>query len=121
MIQDEFKFNLVNFKHKLYKENRPTDEPFIFATQAKQVWYIQDPLETDWHVVMQMTPRDSFDVYTTENSHSSASIPQIVPFNTQEFDENQTTLESSWVREGIEGMEVDANLQNDATTSEDEE
>lgn len=118
MLKDEFKFTLVNFKHKLYKDNRVTDEPFILATQAKQVWYIQDPLETDWHVVMKMTVRDNFDVYSTETSPNSTSVPQIVPFDTQEFDDNQTYAESSWVREGVEGVEVPWPEETDSRTDD---
>lgn len=83
------------------KKNRVSDEPFILATQAQQVWYVQDPLETYWSVVMRMTPRDNFDVYTTEESTKSASIPQTLPFNMQDFDDNVTDTESSWVREGV--------------------
>lgn len=75
MMKDEFKFTLVNFKHTLYKDNRVIDEPFILATQAQQVWYIQDPLETDWNVVMKMTARDNFDVYSTESSTISIIVP----------------------------------------------
>ena len=52
MKQDELKFTLVNFKYLLYKENRVVDEPFIIASQAEQVWYVQDPVEPDWRVVV---------------------------------------------------------------------
>lgn len=55
IVKDPFKFTLVNFKHVLYKENRVSDEPFIIATQAEQVWYVQDPIETDWSVVMNVS------------------------------------------------------------------
>ena len=36
---------LVNFNHLLYRKNRAVDEPFILASQAEQVRYVQDPLE----------------------------------------------------------------------------
>ena len=45
--EDEYKFTLVNFNHPLYPNNRETDEPFILASQAEQVWYVQDPIEPD--------------------------------------------------------------------------
>ena len=45
--EDEYKFTLVNFNHLLYPNNRATDEPFILASQAEQVWYVQDPMEPD--------------------------------------------------------------------------
>lgn len=58
--EDEFGFTLVNFNRLLYRHNRTTDEPFILATQAQQVWYVQDSVEPDWHVVVKMMPRNSF-------------------------------------------------------------
>jgi len=62
--QDEYKFTLVNFNHLLYKNNMPTDEPFILSTQADQVWYVPDPIQSSWNVVVTMSPRDNFDVYS---------------------------------------------------------
>ncbi len=32
------------------------DDPFIMASQAKQVFYVQDPLENDWYVVLACPP-----------------------------------------------------------------
>lgn len=43
--QDEFKFTMVILNHLLYKDNYLGDEPFILATQAEQVCYVQNPLD----------------------------------------------------------------------------
>ena len=80
---DEFNFTLVNFNHLLYKDNRSSDEPFIFASEAEQVWYVQDPLEPDWHVVVQMTPRDRFDSYST--TEEELEVHPFEPFSVQEL------------------------------------
>lgn len=56
---------------------------------------------------MRMTTRDNFDVYMNENSTNSTFVPQIMPFNKQDFDESIPNTEYSWVREGVEGIEVD--------------
>ena len=42
---DAFGFTLVNFTRLLYGGNRLSDEPFILATQAQQIFYVQDPVE----------------------------------------------------------------------------
>ena len=42
--KDDFGFTLVNFKHLLYARNQPSDEPFILASQAQQVFYVADPI-----------------------------------------------------------------------------
>ncbi|KAL7184449.1 hypothetical protein ACSBR2_026580 [Camellia fascicularis] len=41
-----FNFTLVNFNHLLYRDDRITNEPFILASQAEQVWYVADPVRT---------------------------------------------------------------------------
>ena len=43
---DEFKMTLVNFSHLLYNDNDVLNELFILISQAKQVCYISDPIES---------------------------------------------------------------------------
>ncbi|XP_074377068.1 uncharacterized protein LOC141718588 [Apium graveolens] len=88
VMKDPFKFILVNHKNMMYKEIQINDEPFVLATQAEQVWFIQDPIDTDCSVVMRMTGRDNFDNYTNEESTKTTRITQIQPFNVQDFDKN---------------------------------
>ncbi|XP_028080667.1 uncharacterized protein LOC114282220 [Camellia sinensis] len=45
--QDGFGFTLVNFNHLLYTKKQNSDEPFILASQAQQVFYVNDPVEAD--------------------------------------------------------------------------
>lgn len=47
----------VNFKCLLR-----TDEPFVLASQASQVFYVKDNLIKGWHMVSKMHPRDTYDV-----------------------------------------------------------
>ncbi|KAA8538798.1 hypothetical protein F0562_025490 [Nyssa sinensis] len=108
---DEFGFTLVNFKHLLYKENRLGDEPFILASQAQQVWYVQDSLEKDWHIVVIMTPRDVFDVLAKEHMIE----PQVEPYNGQHLDDNIFTNDedSAWVMRAVDGATIDVNIVED--------
>lgn len=62
--KDEFNFTLVNFDYVMYQNNSPADEPFILPTQAEQVWYVADPLEPSWKVVMKTSRTDNYDVYS---------------------------------------------------------
>ncbi|KAL0283174.1 UNVERIFIED_CONTAM: hypothetical protein Sangu_2907000 [Sesamum angustifolium] len=80
--QDEYQFILVNFNHLLYKNNLPIDEPFILSTQADHVWYVPDPLQPKWKVVVMMTPRDYFDVY---------SRFKVEPYSNQRLDDRVPT------------------------------
>ena len=51
----------VNFNH-MSNANDKKIEPFILASQAKQVYYVQDPVDTDWHAVITPTVRDFYDM-----------------------------------------------------------
>ena len=56
---NELGFTLVNLSKLSY-----TDEPFIMATQAKQVFYVTDPANNNWSVVLQgkqMSGNDDLD------------------------------------------------------------
>ena len=44
---DELGFMRVNFNKLGYK-----DEPFILASQAQQVFYVSDPVDTNWSIVL---------------------------------------------------------------------
>ena len=58
---DEFGFTLVNFTHLLHSKQQASDEPFILESQAQQVFYVRDPVEDDWNVVLKMKPRDIYE------------------------------------------------------------
>ena len=56
MKTDECGFTLMNMQHYLC-----TEESYILASQASQVFYVSDPLELQWGVVVRMVPRYIFD------------------------------------------------------------
>ncbi|KAL0420683.1 UNVERIFIED_CONTAM: hypothetical protein Slati_3091200 [Sesamum latifolium] len=87
----------------MYNKNLPTDEPFVLASQAQQVWYIPDPSEVDWNVVVTMTRRDNYDVYSTieVEPHSRVQLDDNIPIRNEDV---------CWVREGVEGMFVDETM-----------
>ena len=94
--QDNDGFVLANFTNV-----KRHNEPFILASQAGQVFYIEDLDEQGWHVVVKTTPRAVHDADSTmldiemymnghsENAESSGNIQDIV-----------------WVREGVHGTTV---------------
>ena len=49
---DELGFTLVDFSRVGHE-----DDPFIFATQVKQVFYIRDPADSKWSIVLQSKRR----------------------------------------------------------------
>ncbi|XP_051152423.1 uncharacterized protein LOC127266277 [Andrographis paniculata] len=100
MKEDEFRYKLVNFSHLMYSKNLPTDEPFCLATQARQIWYIDDPIDGAWSVVVPMVKRDNYDVYTMIDDRFN---------NRFSLDYGYCSRESRdyWVRKGVEGTIVE--------------
>ncbi|KAH0688857.1 hypothetical protein KY289_016215 [Solanum tuberosum] len=49
-MKDDLGFTLVNFSHLIHSGDRISDEPFVFAGQAQQVIFVQDPEDHEWFV-----------------------------------------------------------------------
>ncbi|XP_020249677.1 uncharacterized protein LOC109827128 [Asparagus officinalis] len=55
--EDKYGFVSINCRHLL-----KTNEHFILAGQASQVFYVEDIANEGWHVVLKAQPRDSYDM-----------------------------------------------------------
>lgn len=55
--QDEDGFTVTNFT-SVKRHN----EPFILASQAKQVFYVEDQFQKGWHVAITTAARDKYDM-----------------------------------------------------------
>lgn len=95
--QDEYGFTSVNFSR-----SRQQNEPFVLASQAQQVFYVEDPTEKGWKVVVKTKPRDLFEMDAVlsldanELQHNDAS-------NEDLHDEVEPL---TWAREDVEGISV---------------
>ena len=65
---DEFGFILVNKSRKIHTGDQLEDDPFVFSSQVQQVFYVQDPKAELWNVVVEVRPRDLFDMGDEESS-----------------------------------------------------
>ncbi|XP_071940083.1 uncharacterized protein [Coffea arabica] len=101
MKQDADGFTLVNFANV-----RPHVEPFILASQASQVLYVEDPTDKDWQVVISTTARAGYNMGTTMDveTYLQSDVGNPVAENENE--------EISWVREDGLGIEVDLSQYN---------
>ena len=54
---DKYEIVSVNVNHRLR-----TNEPFILSSQAVQVFYVEDPKDSNWLIVMKTQPRDSYNI-----------------------------------------------------------
>lgn len=66
---------------------------------------MQDPLDSDWHVVLTMTVRDLFNMYLKDSSRTRTAVPQVELYASQQLDETIYLQDKdvNWVRQGVEG------------------
>ncbi|KAL4337484.1 hypothetical protein AHAS_Ahas12G0114800 [Arachis hypogaea] len=60
--QDHLGLTSVNFSRPIHTGNREEDEPYILASEAQLVYYVEDEVAKDWSVVVHVKPRDLYDM-----------------------------------------------------------
>ncbi|QHO00912.1 uncharacterized protein DS421_13g410410 [Arachis hypogaea] len=60
--QDVLGHTLVNFSNPIHVGDREDDEPYILASEARLVYYVEDEVDKEWSVVVLVKPRDLFDM-----------------------------------------------------------
>lgn len=71
---------------------RPHVEPFILASQASQVSYVEDPNETGWCVVTTTNPRAAYQM------EEVADVEMYLQSETCNFQAHETNDDHSWVQ-----------------------
>jgi len=74
VCQDELEFTLVDLNQVAYM-----DEPFIMAQQARQMFYVEDPCDSRYSVVLQGKPSGLNDT----RDGSAVDICEAPPFSTR--------------------------------------
>ena len=98
---DELGFTLVDFSKIGHKS-----DPFILASQAKQVFYVEDQLDPKWSIVLSIPPKDfnnieGLDDFTDnrmEHHPFISSMPEVESFDA--MDESEAT----YMRKDCEGI-----------------
>ncbi|GMI63804.1 hypothetical protein HRI_000049700 [Hibiscus trionum] len=105
--RDQFGFTVVNFSRLIHTGQQLMDEPYVFSSQVKQVFYCHDPMNKGWYVVLRNTPRDLIDI-GDGNSDDIERRSKTLPFAAQNLDGTSTSSSSQfqWARED---MDVDFN------------
>ena len=60
--RDVWNFNCVNFSKLIHSGDREDDDPYIEASQANMVFYVDDETDKEWSVAIHLQPRDVFDM-----------------------------------------------------------
>ena len=91
-------FTLANFSNVIRH-----NEPFILASQAEQVFYVEDPTESQWSVVVSATARAYYDMEPIIDVETYLQSNICAPADSTDLDD------FGWVREDIDGIEIDLN------------
>ncbi|KAK5795323.1 hypothetical protein PVK06_036584 [Gossypium arboreum] len=78
---------MLNFSRLIHTGQQLMDEPYVFSSQVKQVFYSKDPTDEDWYVVLRNTPRDLFDMGNGSRDEI-VERSETLPFPEQNLDEN---------------------------------
>ncbi|WVZ62416.1 hypothetical protein U9M48_012172 [Paspalum notatum var. saurae] len=106
---DQFGTTLVNFNHLFNTGERSLDEPFILASQATQVYYVQDPIDREWSAVVRSKPREIYDMAASDSEEVDQQnefrsfIPDLYP---NVYDLNIFLQDVIHVRTDIDGTIV---------------
>lgn len=101
MEKDEYGYTRLNTSRRKFE-----DDPFIFPSNAEQVYYSSDPVKPNWSIVLRWKPRDFYDKPEEERTDEITCIDSIDPVI--QDDETITTDDVLWVRSDVESTIVDA-------------
>ncbi|KAG8495482.1 hypothetical protein CXB51_013114 [Gossypium anomalum] len=94
---DQFGFTMVNFSRLIHTGEHLIDEPYVFSSQVKQVFYSKDPIDEGWYVVLRNTLKDVFDMGNGSRD-DIVERSETLPFPEQDLDENipNTSTQFQW-------------------------
>ncbi|KAH0644671.1 hypothetical protein KY284_032555 [Solanum tuberosum] len=83
---DQFGITSVNFSCLMHTGAKETDEPFILASDARMVYYVDDPIDEDWCCVCHMKPRDIYDMGNVDFVDLEEPPMEDIPFCEQHLE-----------------------------------
>ena len=72
---DELGITSVNFSRLIHTGDSPDDEPYILASEAHQVYYVEDQKHKDWSMVVHLKPRDIYDMGDSDEQFTHEAEP----------------------------------------------
>ncbi|XP_074346267.1 uncharacterized protein LOC141685041 [Apium graveolens] len=98
---DDLGFTLVDLSRQGHKNDK-----YVSVDQVKQVFYIEDPVDASWSVVLTSTTRDYHEVYNDDDlGDTSLENPPLcteIPEVDVSIDEDESSVGNQ--REGVEGI-----------------
>ncbi|XP_015166236.1 uncharacterized protein [Solanum tuberosum] len=81
--KDRWNFNCVNFYRLIHIGEREEHEPYIEASQAQTVYYVDDIVNKGWSVAVHLKPRDLYDM----GEVMEEQVYENEPYQEQELDQ----------------------------------
>ena len=97
----------------IHTGDRLIDEPYVLASQASQVFYVEDVRHKDWMVVVKTKPREVLDVgiEAVDDDEEVDTYMENVPYNVTTDDAyNNANDNHAWARVKEEGTIYDTSL-----------
>ncbi|KAK9286695.1 hypothetical protein L1049_015098 [Liquidambar formosana] len=98
-VKVEDGFTLVNLHQG---QNQFERDPFILASQAKQVFYSRDNDTSSWYVVLKAPPRGFYEL----EMYDETTYRPSTPLDVSNLDLDTTDIEEDYVRRDCESIEV---------------
>ncbi|XP_039116446.1 uncharacterized protein LOC120251857 [Dioscorea cayenensis subsp. rotundata] len=93
--KDKYGFTMVNFSRLIHTGANVIDEPYVFSSQVKQVFYSKDLTESGWYVVIRNHAREVYDM----GDESTESGPRTDCFPTSSEGILSSNDDEQWVHE----------------------
>lgn len=61
-FKDPWGFDCINFSRLIHIGDHEEHDPYIEASQAEMVYYVNDEENKDWSIAVHLKPRDSYDM-----------------------------------------------------------
>ncbi|QHN87505.1 uncharacterized protein DS421_16g555690 [Arachis hypogaea] len=74
--QDHLGLTNVNFSRPIHTGDREEDEPYILASEAQLVYYLDDEVAKEWSIVVHVKPRDLYDMRKENEKTEVGFSPQ---------------------------------------------
>lgn len=59
---DAYGHHIVSFSRLLHSGDNEEDEPYVLASEARMVYYVNDPCDVDLNIAIHVQPRDIYDM-----------------------------------------------------------
>lgn len=91
--KDIWNFNCANFSKLIHAGGREDHDPYIEASQANLVFYVDDETDKEWSVAVHLKPRDLFDMGEADEEEIYENEPYQQQQYERFFDDNYENVQ----------------------------